>query len=87
MEISSNNGSLYSFNCNYIRYKGTVWAFYTNNDNRLVQITVFLPRFSLTFKLRCNIWKADWIGYSTNRLYAQGINSLVGLLQRRAGLC
>ena len=41
MEISSNNDSLYSSNCNYIRYKGTVWAFYTNNDNRLVQI----PRF------------------------------------------
>ena len=41
MEISSNNGSLYSFNCNYIRYKGAVWALYTDNDNRLVQIFNF----------------------------------------------
>lgn len=36
MEISSNNGSLYCFNCNNIWYKGTIWAFYTDNDNRLV---------------------------------------------------
>ena len=35
---------------------------------------------SLTFKQRCNIWSIDWIGYSTNRLHAQGFDSLGGLL-------
>ena len=48
MEISSNNDSLYSSYCNHIRYKGAVWAFYTDNDNRLVSIfTVTITNIQL----------------------------------------
>ena len=63
MEISSNNGSLYSFNCNYFRYKGTVWALYTNHDNRLVQIIrFFIPIFTnIQIKVQYLEGWLDWL--------------------------